>query len=315
MADKVYLKNGDVISGDIKAIWDDELIVEPEYSDEFSVEMEYVDYIEGKKIFTIEFNDGHKIQAEMLGKAEDGKQLILVNGRQQSILLSDLAELEEPEEYFDWEYNLGFNIDFNKGNTNSESYVLKSDGLVKLGDHRHIANVSFEREDTEEIKTKNKDRANYSYNWSFNDPWFLGLNIGYERDPIKELTYRYTLTPGVGYEIWDDSWRFFTIQIGSGFQEDKVAGEINHSQTAVWLVRFNHDVNGGDVNFFHNHSLFESLSDRTNTVFNSTTGIKSELTSDLDMNISLDYDKESNPSDGASKEDLRLLIGVSLSLE
>ena len=314
-ADKVYLKNGDVITGDIKAIWDNELIIEPEYSDEFAVEMEYVDYIKGTKIFTIEFNDGREVEAEMIGKDEDGKQLVLINGQQQSISLSNLAELEEPEEYFDWEYNLGFSVDINKGNTDSENYVLKSDGFVKLGDHRHIANVSFEREDTEEVETKNKDRAHYSYNWSFTEPWFLSLNVGYERDPIKNLTYRYTLTPGVGYEVWDDSWRFFTFEIGSGFQEDKVAGEVSDSQTAVWLVRFSHDFLGGDGEFFHNHTLSDNVSGRTNTVFISTTGITSELADDLDMNISLDYDKESNPGDDASKEDVRFLIGVSLGLD
>ena len=37
-ADLLVLKNGDRITGDIKAIWDNEITIEPTYSDEFDVD-------------------------------------------------------------------------------------------------------------------------------------------------------------------------------------------------------------------------------------------------------------------------------------
>ena len=35
--------------------------------------------------------------------------------------------------------------------------------------------------------SKVQDLLRYSYNWMFNDPWFLGASASFERDPIREL--------------------------------------------------------------------------------------------------------------------------------
>lgn len=40
----LVLKNGDRITDDIKRIWDSEITIEPEYSDEFNVDVPTVDY-------------------------------------------------------------------------------------------------------------------------------------------------------------------------------------------------------------------------------------------------------------------------------
>ena len=41
-ADVLVLRNGDQITGDIKRIWDSEISIEPEYSDEFQVDVSAV---------------------------------------------------------------------------------------------------------------------------------------------------------------------------------------------------------------------------------------------------------------------------------
>ena len=50
-ADVIHLKNGDRITGTIKRIWDDEITIEPEYSDEFNVDLPLVDRIESDRDF------------------------------------------------------------------------------------------------------------------------------------------------------------------------------------------------------------------------------------------------------------------------
>ena len=62
-ADVLYLKNGDRITGTIKSIWDDEVTIEPEYSDEFQVDLPIVERIESDRDFEIEMP---------CGKARDG---------------------------------------------------------------------------------------------------------------------------------------------------------------------------------------------------------------------------------------------------
>ena len=59
-ADVLVLKNGDRITGEIKAIWDNEITIEPSYSDEFDVDAEVVAHIESKRAFDIELSDGRE---------------------------------------------------------------------------------------------------------------------------------------------------------------------------------------------------------------------------------------------------------------
>ena len=59
-ADVLHLKNGDRITGEIKRIWDDEVTIEPEYSDEFKVDLPLVERIESDREFEIEMPDGKR---------------------------------------------------------------------------------------------------------------------------------------------------------------------------------------------------------------------------------------------------------------
>ena len=51
LADIVFLENGDRISGDIKRIWGNILIIEPQYSDPIEIERDIVVGIESDKMF------------------------------------------------------------------------------------------------------------------------------------------------------------------------------------------------------------------------------------------------------------------------
>src|SRR5210317_38001 len=76
-ADVLYLKNGDRISGTIKRIWDNEVTIEPDYSDEFQVDLPIVERIESDRDFEIEMPDGSGVVAKMQGIDSDGKQQLV----------------------------------------------------------------------------------------------------------------------------------------------------------------------------------------------------------------------------------------------
>ena len=76
IADVLVLKNGDRITGDIKRIWDSEITIEPEYSDEFKVDVPAVDHIESERNFEIEFEDGTSLVAQLDGADASGNQIV-----------------------------------------------------------------------------------------------------------------------------------------------------------------------------------------------------------------------------------------------
>lgn len=309
-ADVLVLKNGDRITGTIKQIWDDEVAIEPEYSDEFTVDLEVVEYIESERDFELEFNDGREVLAKFPGAGDGEQQLMVFDGQQESIALADLLELDEPAKAFDWESHIDFSATLNSGNTDSMTTQLRADSEIEIPDHRHYMQFTSSREELDSVTTKDRNLLSYNYNWIFNDPWFFAAKASYERDPIVELDSRVIVSAGLGRDIFNTPRRLLSVQLGLGAQSEKIGGVQDENSVVVWSLRYRQDVLSDDLEIFHNHSIVENLEGRDNTSFKTSTGLRYAITDLLYANVTLNYDYETDPVDLATNEDIAFLVGL-----
>ncbi len=112
--DVLVLKNGDRITGEITRIWDDEVTIEPEYSDEFNVDVPAVAYIESEREFEIDLADGRELVVTFPGADAEGNQIIKTGSGTEILLLSNMLELDEPEDYYDWDTLVDLSGDLKK---------------------------------------------------------------------------------------------------------------------------------------------------------------------------------------------------------
>jgi putative salt-induced outer membrane protein YdiY len=314
--DVIVMKNGDRITGEISQIWDKEITIEPSYADnEFNVDVEAVAYIDSERDFDLDLSDGRSVTGQLMGADSQGNQLILVAGTTTAIPLAQLEELDEPEDYFDWESHVDFNMDLDRGNTDSDDYKLRGDTTLKLGDHRHIGDIQFIRERQDGDTTKKQDLLRYNYNWLFNDPWFLGGAGSYEKDPIKDLDYRYILGATFGRDIFNNPKVFLNFQLGAGYQNEKIGGENEDSAVGLWQLRYKQDIFTSDFEIFHDDSVTTNITGRSATVVKTTSGLRFEVTDLLYLNLSVDYDWESDPAPGTEDYDLSLMVGFGAEFE
>ena len=309
-ADVLVLKNGDRITGDIKRIWDSEISIEPEYSDEFQVDVSAVDYIKSDRDFEIELDDGTKLVARLAGSDSDGNQIVKTADKSVSVPLARLFELDEPEKDFDWESNVDFSAAVNSGNTDSSNTKLRADTTVKFPDHRHIGEITFLTEDLAGATTQDKQLFKYDYNWLFRDPWFFSTQLSFERDPIIELDQRVILSAGIGRDIWNTPRKSLSVQWGAGAQTEEIGQVTTESAVVTWSLRYRQDFFGDDLELYHNNSITANISGRTNTSYKTTTGLRYEITDLLYANLSVDFDYETNPVETAESEDIALLVGL-----
>ncbi len=308
-ADVLVLKNGDRITGDIKRIWDSEISIEPGYSDEFDVDISIVEYIESDRIFEIDLDDGRSMVASFAGGDAEGNQLIKFGNESRSVPLAALFELNEPEKAFEWESNVEVAADIKKGNTDTSNAKVRADTMVRFNDHRHIGEITFFREELANVITKDQDLFKYSYNWIFRDPLFFSANLSFERDPIVELDSRVIISAGLGRDIWLTPRRALSVNLGAGYQTEKISSSTTDSAVLTWTLRYRQDFFSDDVELFHNHTITSNISGRTNTSYKTSTGLSYEITDLLSARISLDFDYETHPADLAENEDLVLLFG------
>ena len=309
-ADKLVMKNGDVITGSISKITDGDVYVEPSYADEFAVSLAEVASIENDKVLEIQLKDGSEVEGKFAGTGADGSQVMLVDGSPRSVGLGDLEEAEEPADWYDRISHVDVNMTINDGNTDSQNTLLFADTRLKLGDHRHLADLTVRRDETDGVTTKKQDLFRYEYNWMFNEPWYTGLTASYERDPIRELDHRYSIAAIVGRDLIDDAHSFMTFSVGAGYSEEKIAGEAESGAVAIWRLIYEHDFLGGDLSFFHNDTITYQLYDVNNTILKTNTGFRYDIIDDVYASVSLRYDYETDPAAGAENDDTTLVIGV-----
>ena len=219
-ASVLVMKNGDRITGTVKKIWGGDVFIEPDYADEFTVDQSAVAYIVDSREMTVVMKSGAKLLGQM-GVNGDGEQVMFVDGDEILVPMTALTELEEPEKFSDWETRFDVSTAINKGNTNSENVKATFHTMYKRGKQRHIIDLLSDNEEQNGVATKERDFAQYNFNYEIQDPWFFGTAASYERDPIKNQQYRYNIVPGLGYEIFNDADRLFIMQLGVGYQAER----------------------------------------------------------------------------------------------
>jgi len=224
-SDVLVLKNGDRITGEITRIWDAEITIEPEYADEFNVDVPAVAYIESEREFEIDLADGRELVVTFPGADAEGNQIIKTGSGTEVLALSNMLELDEPEDYYDWESIVDLSGDLKKGNTDSRNTKLRAATTLKLGDHRHIGELNLFREEVGDTVVKDQTIVNYNYNWLFNDPWFFSALTTFERDPIIKLDSRVTASAGIGFDIWNTPSRTLSVQLGVGVRAEEIGDE------------------------------------------------------------------------------------------
>ena len=311
-ADQLVMKNGDTITGKVTRIADGKVWIAPAYADEFGVAVGEVEKMEAELTFDVELAEREKVTGQFQ-LSDSGQQELVVGGAARNVDLSTVAQAVEPKPYYSRSSHADVNATFNSGNTDSQSVLLYGDTTISLGEHRHYADLSFRRDETASVKTKEQDLFNYNYNWMFNEPWFIGGAFTYERDPIKELDHRYTAGLLAGRDLLNDAGRFLSISFGAGWSDQEQANISESGGVGLWKLFYNQDLLAGKMAFFHNHNLTYQFYGQNDAIFKSNTGLRFDIFKDIYLTTSLRYDYETEPALGASKDDLTFALGVGAS--
>lgn len=311
-ADVIYLRNGDRISGEIKEIWDDKVSIEPEYSDEFDIDLEDIASIATDGAFDIELFNGIEGDYTLVRSEIDGEVTLKEGEEEITLVLTDIKHLEELEDFFEWDASMSLNQTLSKGDTNSLLAVLNADLELKFGDHRTTYDLSTVRERLNGEFVKNSDRLDASYNFIFSDPWYVAMNLTTERDPIARLKRRTSLNPALGYDIFDNPGQSLSIELGVGFQNEIIDGREEEGALIDWRLRWERHFLNGDLELFHNQNIYQNLDGRENLVLYTETGLRYEITDDIFLNVQLNYETDSKPAKGTRGDNTTFVVGAGI---
>jgi hypothetical protein len=144
LADIVFLENGDRISGDIKRIWGNILIIEPQYSDPIEIDRDIVVGIESDKMLAIELDDSRETPYFISRSFEEGRAILNSDDAKSDVSLNSIKRAEEIKD-FDWNINFDLGSTLSRGNTDSQTTNLQWDGNLVIKNHRIKSDLFISR--------------------------------------------------------------------------------------------------------------------------------------------------------------------------
>lgn len=213
LADTVWLKNGDRLSGTIQLFDGGKLLLRTDYAGSVTLDWKQVASLESDQALLVKLDDGAGEHAHGLRRAADGR-VELVNGASRSVELTALRQILPPRplvEDWVWSGSADFAFEYEKAAQNVEEFDVDLRTKARHGDWRHNLSASYDRESKDEVETEDSIGAEYALDRFIDEHWFWQGKFEYERDRLGELAIQRTLGTGPGYQFWDNELGAFSV--------------------------------------------------------------------------------------------------------
>ena len=321
--DRVELVSGELLVGELIALYEDELLFESEILDRLAIDWEDVRSFEGRGTFRISVTSGQTVNGEL--RIDEAQVLVGQGGERRRFARADLVSIT-PSAYRErdnWSAQamLGFNA--RSGNADTVEYNLLANLQRRTPRSRIRLDYLGNFNETDNVETANNHRLNGSWDLFGGSDWFWRPLLGqYYRDAFQNIRHQLTLETGLGYQVLDTpatDWsisgglgvnlvNYFSVQPGQDSRVYSPAlslGTDFETELSPWLDY----VLAAQVTFLdedsgrYQHHLL--------------TGLSTDLPGLLDFNVSFIWDRIAEPQvreDGSvpEKDDFRILLGIGL---
>ena len=319
--DWVLLTSGEWLKGEVESLYDRELVFDSDNLGDLTIDLEDIAEIRTQRVFEVRFNDGTDVQGRILWanneirfNSADG----LTRRLDQLVSMAQGAERERDH----WDADLSVGSNFKRGNTNENNLDIN----VKLKRQTSFSRLDFgylsTLRDIEGEEVQNSHRFNLNADRFINTRlYWRPLFLEYFRDELQNIRGRGTVGTGIGWHVKDTTRNKWDLTAGPGYQGTTYVsvqeGEENSQGSWVanfesnWEYEITKDI---DFNMLYTLQLTDSTQGRAK--HHLLTGIEVDMFGDLEVDISLLWDRIEEPQPDAEgnipkKDDTRLVIGVS----
>jgi len=324
--DWVQLTSGEWLKGKIKSMYNDSLEFDSDKLDLLSIDWDDVKYLKSYRPGNVNIEDREPITGSL---QISGETVTITNGdnvqefdRLELISLTPAGDNELDL----WAIKFALGLNIKSGNTDQVDYTSKLSVKRRTAKSRflldYIGNISKTGNNNNDlIETVNNHRINagldiYATRYFFYQPAFAE----YYRDPFQNIDQRITLGVGVGYTIFDTAMYEWNVNGGPAFVTTKyltVQPDQEQRVDAGALV-FGTDFDAeltSTLDFIFKYQIQAAKEEAGGYTHHMIATFESELTGKLDFDISLIWDRISQPREddlgnAPQPDDYRLTVGV-----
>lgn len=320
--DWIQLKSGEWLKGRLKAMQEREIEFESEKLNDLTFDWKDIRQLRSPHILAVLFVD----KTQVSGPVTITPVEVRVGGAEPHIFPRDRLQSLTPggskeRNYWSGKGLLGLTL--REGNTrvveyNAQAYLQRRTPATRLS-LDYIGNVSS----IDGTENANNNRLNSEFDlWLSQRLYLITPFFEYYRDPFQNLGARVTVGAGPGYDLINRPDLEWNVSTGPAYQHavfDSVQlGEPTSKDTIALMFgsRFDWDINSRTELILEYRGQYTSR-EVGETLHHAVSTLSIELTKRFDLDVSLTWDRISQPKVGADglqpkPDDFRLVVGLGM---
>jgi sRNA-binding regulator protein Hfq len=302
LADTVWLKNGDKLTGTITVFDGGKLLLQTDYAGAIPLDWKQIKTLESNQKLLVKQDQYQGEVAKSLQASDDGKVTLTNGDAPKTVELASIQQILKPKPIVTdlvWKGNIDAALDFQRAENDVDDYNIAFKTTARHGQWRHNAKGEYNRESTDDAVTTDNWSAEYSIDRFFTDKWFWDGRVNYKRDKIEDLSRQRTVGTGPGYQFWDDELGAFKLGAllnRTDFEYSNGAKDNFYSVAGTW--DYNRFLIGKKFEFFTNGELGRPLNGVADYSLEAEVGLRYKVTDWASLNVKAEKDLISGPSDG-----------------
>ncbi|MCJ2372406.1 DUF481 domain-containing protein [Pseudomonas sp. RGM 3321] len=316
LADTVWLKNGDRLTGTIKVFDGGKLLLQTEYGGAIPLDWKQVKTLQSDQPLLVKQDEHTGEVSKSLQAADDGK-VVLANGdAPRTVELASIHQIIKPKPVITdlvWKGNIDAALDFQQAENDTNDYNIAFKTSARHGQWRHNAKGDYNRETTDDVVGTDNWSAEYSLDRFLTEKFFWDARVTYKRDKIEDLSRQRVVGTGPGYQLWDDELGAFKVGAllnRTDFEFSNGQKENFYSVAGTW--DYNRYLIGKKFEFFSNGELGKPLSGVADYSMDVEAGLRYKVTDWASLNLKAEKNIISG-SDNGDVDKTRYTAGFGVS--
>jgi putative salt-induced outer membrane protein YdiY len=339
LANVVILKNGSILIVDGIAKQKEKLVMTTSFAGDIKINWSDIAEIKAHEAIEVQTTDGEIIDTLQITDQDnpptDGPLITLADDsyteHDSTQVASDDASTINLEP---WEQGIGskfeglvdFGLQFDSGNTETESLATNVDLKWRRVDDRWGVAGKYFKEETNEVITEDNWLIRSNYDYFLTESWYVGIFAQLEQDRIANLDQRLTVGPLIGHQFWESDETNLSSEVGLVYVDEKfdydtsvAPGDIadDSSYTGFrWNIKYDKYTFKDIVQIYYENELLLDASDLSNdarTVFKAVAGARVFLIENLSAGAEFQYDYDGSATGSTKKEDTKTVIKLGYS--
>lgn len=325
--DWVQLTSGEWLKGEIKSMYNKNLEFDSSKLKLLNIKWKDVKYLKSYRPSSVNI-EGHLPLSGSLQISDDSVTVtdgdnVQEFGRHELISLTPAGVMESDL----WAIKLSLGLNVRRGNTDQIDYTAKLNVKRRTAKTRfnldYIGNISKVGSQAQSLtETVNNHRINASHS-VYTSRYFFYQPVVAElyRDLFQNIDLRMTIGPGIGYTIFDTGRFEWTVNGGPAYLSTRFIsvqpGERKKLDSAALVISTDIDAElSSTLDFIFKYNIMLADEESGGYTHHLIATFETEITSDLDFDVSLIWDRISQPvkdDAGVTPEpnDFRLVFSVS----